>query len=261
MAVAFYRSMWGPMGFDGDISGLAAICAETERRGYAGIETNPLLWGDNVDEARRIVADHGLAFLARAHTFGASVDDHVGWVRRCVETSQPFGTPHVIVQPGSDAWDDRAVDEFFTATAAIEAASGIRLAHESHRGKILNTPWNTARVLDRFPELWLAADYSHWVVVCERYLDTEADLLARFAPRVVHIDARVSTPQQIQVADPRTEHGATAAFVAFWDDIHSAGALTTVVPEFGPAPYEPSDAADRDDVCQWVADHLRARWA
>ena len=39
--------MWGPMGFDGDLSNLPAICGETVERGYAGIETNPLFWRDN----------------------------------------------------------------------------------------------------------------------------------------------------------------------------------------------------------------------
>src|SRR5687768_11597178 len=211
------------MGFDGDLSGLPAVCAETVARGFVGIETNPLLWRDNADEGRRIVADHGLKFLARAHTFGRTVDDHVGWVRRCVELSQAFGTPQVIVQSGADFFDDAQIDEYFTATAAIEAESGLRLAHETHRGCILNSPWVTARVLDRFPEIWLASDYSHFVIVAERYLETEADLLARFAPRTIHIDARVGTPEAPQVADPRTDPVALAAFEKFWDEIQAAG--------------------------------------
>jgi sugar phosphate isomerase/epimerase len=252
--------MWGPMGFDGDISNLAAICKETAERGFDGIETNPLLLGKNSDEARRIVADHGLKFLSRAHTLGTSVEDHLGWVRRCVEMSHAFGTPLVIVQSGADYFDDAQIDEYFTATAEIEAASGLRLAHETHRGCILYSPWVTARVLDRFPDIWLASDYSHFVIVAERYLETEAALLARFAPRTIHIDARVGTPESPQVADPRTDSGAMGAFEKFWDEIHAAGNLETVVPEFGPPPYAPADSADLGDVCQWMADHLRSRW-
>jgi sugar phosphate isomerase/epimerase len=258
-AVQFFRSLWGPMGFDGDLTDLPSICAETAKRGYAGIETNPVLWRDNAAEGHRIVEDHGLRFLARAHTFGTTVADHLGWVHRCVDLAVTFGSPHVIVQSGADFFDDAQVDEYFTATAQIEASSGLRIAHETHRSCILYSPWVTARVLDRFPDIWLASDYSHFVIVAERYLDTEAALLARFAPRVIHIDARVGTPESPQVADPRTDP-ATARFDAWWDEIHEAGNLATVVPEFGSAPYAPADSADLDDICQWMADRLRARW-
>jgi hypothetical protein len=262
--VVFYRSMWGPLGFDGDISQLPAICEETVRRGFAGIETNPVLLRDNVEEAGRNVADHGLKFLSRAHTFGRTVDDHVGWVQRCVDRSAALGSPHVIVQSGADSFTDAEIDEYFTATAKIEAESGLRLAHETHRGCVLYSPWVTARVLDRFPDIWLASDYSHWVIVAERYLETEGEILERCAPRTLHIDARIGTPESPQVGDPRTDDAAEAlaAFAAFWDQIHAAGDdLLTVVPEFGPAPYEPPGAGDRDDICQWMTEHLRDRWS
>jgi len=260
VTVEFYRSLWGPMGFDGDISNLPAVCARTVELGYAGVETNPILWRDKADEGRRIVADHGLKFLARAHTFGTTVSDHVGWARRCAELAVTFNSPLVIVQSGADFFDDAQIDEYFAATAQIEADTGLRLAHETHRSCILYSPWVTARVLDRWPDIWLASDYSHFVIVAERYLETEAALLARFAPRVIHLDARVGTPESPQVADPRTATDATARFVGFWDEIHAAGNLETVVPEFGSAPYAPSDSADLDEICQWMAEHLRARW-
>ncbi|MEY2472003.1 MAG: hypothetical protein QOK28_1332 [Actinomycetota bacterium] len=258
MGVAFYRSLWGPMPTSDDITGLPALCADTVARGYLGVESNPLLWGDNADAARRIIEDHGLRFLARAHTFGRDVATHVEFVRRCVEAALPFGTPHVIVQSGSDSFSDGEVDDYFARCAQIEKDHAVRLVHETHRACILYSPWAAARVLDRWPELWLAADYSHWVLVCERLLDV--DELARFAPRVAHIDARVGSQEAPQVADPRTRPKLTAGFVAYWDAIRDAGNLATVVPEFGPPPYAPVDAADLDDISQWMADHLRERW-
>jgi hypothetical protein len=109
--------------------------------------------------------------------------------------------------------------------------------------------------------MWLASDYSHFVIVAERYLETEGDLLARFAPRTIHIDARVGTPESPQVADPRTDPVVLGAFDGFWDEIHAAGNLETVVPEFGSAPYKPADSADLDDICEWMKDHLQERWS
>ena len=259
VGVDYYRSLWGPMPAGRDISSLPAVCAATIERGYVGIEVNPLFWGDNVDEGRRIVADHGLRFLARAHTVGPDVASHVDWVRRCIDASLAFGTPHVIVQSGSDAFSDGEIDDYFAQCARLEAEFDVRLVHETHRGCILYSPWVAARVLDRWPDLWLAADYSHWVLVCERVLDP--DELARFAPRVAHIDARVGSQEAPQVADPRVRPRLTEAFMTYWDAIRDAGNLRTVVPEFGAPPYAPVDSADLDDVNQWMADQLRARWS
>jgi hypothetical protein len=263
--VDFYRSLWGP--FTGDAAALPAICAETVRRGYVGVETNPLMFGDGVDKARKVIEDHGLKFLSRAHTFGRDVNAHLDFVRRTVDLSHAFGTPHVIVQSGADFFSEREVDEYFNATTEIEAASGLRIAHESHRGCILFHPWAASAVLDRFPGTWLASDYSHWVIVAERFLDWEADILERCAARTLHIDARVGDAESPQVRDPRTEADAIALekFVGYWDEIHAAaverGDGLTVVPEFGPPPYEPPGAGDRDDICQWMVEHLRDRWS
>ena len=79
----------------------------------------------------------------------------------------------------------------------------MRLAHETHRSCILYSPWVTARVLDRWPDMWLASDYSHWVIVAERHFSFEDELFDRFARRTIHIDARVGTPESPQVGDPR----------------------------------------------------------
>lgn len=260
MAVTFYRSLWGPLGFDGDISALPSICEETVRRGFAGVETNPLFLGKDPEPARQIIEDHGLGFLARAHTFGATVADHLRWVERCVERAQLFGSPHVIVQSGADSFTDAEIDEYFHATAKIEADAGLRLAHETHRSCILYSPWVTRTVLERHPDLWLASDYSHWVIVTESMLHGAGDILARCASRTLHIDARVGTMESPQVADPRTA-SETEDFATFWDEIHAANPDVTVVPEFGPAPYEPPGAADRDDICEWMVSFLRERWA
>ncbi len=265
LTVDFYRSMWGP--FAGDIATWPEVCAETVRRGFVGVETNPLMFGDAVDHARKIVEDHGLRFLARAHTFGRTVADHLDWAKRAVDLSAAFGTPWVIVQSGADHFSDQQVDEYFNGIAKVEADSGLRLAHETHRSCILFHPWAASRVLDRLPDIWLASDYSHWVIVAERYLDFESDILERCAARTLHIDARVGTPEMPQVRDPRDPDGAEAVakFDGFFDQIYAAacerGDGLTVVPEFGPAPYEPPGAGDRDDICQWMADRLRARWS
>ena len=73
----------------------------------------------------------------------------------------------------------------------------------------------------------LTSDFSHWVVKCERLLDTEAEiqlLNERIAPAVDHVHARIGTPQAPQVASPLqpTVQGAAERHYLWWEAIWGA---------------------------------------
>jgi len=64
------------------------------------------------------------------------------------------------------------------------------------------------------PSLRLTSDFSHWVVKCERLLDSAEELrllTSTIAPAVDHVHARIGTAQSPQVAD--VEHVAVAQAV------------------------------------------------
>lgn len=50
----------------------------------------------------------------------------------------------------------------------LERVLGVPVSHETHRGRALFNPFITAHLLNRFPDLYITADWSHWTVVCER---------------------------------------------------------------------------------------------
>jgi hypothetical protein len=264
MRVEVYRSLWGV--WDGSATGLSNTLDETAQGGtYDGVEANPLALDAVVDDVPVRLASTGLGFLPRIQTFGRTVDEHLNWLRRSVIAAQRYGSSHVVVQGGRDSWDDAEASRFFAGALDLERELQCVLAHETHRGRILFEPWRTVRVLDRHPDLWLAADYSHWVVVAERLLDHEHAILERCAPRVLHIDARVGHPEGPQVSDPRLarHHDALEAHELWWAGIaaaqRAAGAeRLTVVPEFGPAPYQPPGAPPSDEINTWMADRARA---
>ena len=70
---------------------------------------------------------------------------------------------------------------------------GGRVHHETHRSRILYSPWVTRDVCARHAKLTLVADYSHFTCVAEaRPTDPELDACVRaLNARVRHVHARV----------------------------------------------------------------------
>ena len=162
---------------------------------------------------------------------------------------------------GSDAWTEAEGREFFEAvTMHCAGFSGSipDISHETHRGRYLCCPFATARMLQQVPSLRLTSDFSHWVIKCERLLDSpeERQLLDDIiAPAVDHIHARIGTPQAPQVADvehPSAELAAERHY-EWWEAIWTArearslsgrDSLVTATVEYGPAEsgYTPLDS-------------------
>ena len=134
-------------------------------------------------------------------------------------------------------------------------------------------PALTLHLLARFPELRLTADFSHWLVVCERLLDHPSDRqrFDQILPRVDHIHARVGFAQHPQVTDPLTDAPKeTELLQTYWEIIWNerlkqGKAFITLTPEYGPVPYAMTSSVDiwsltnremqrqRENYKQWIS--------
>lgn len=119
--------------------------------------------------------------------------------------------------------------------------------------------------------LRITADYSHWVNVCERLPNDEADALALANRRAIHIHRRVGYEEGPQVPDPAApEYAAQREWhERQWQQIRrwheEAGAqVLTFTPEYGPPndlhtlPHTNVPVADLWQVCLWGAECARA---
>jgi len=93
-------------------------------------------------------------------------------------------------------------------------------------------------------KLRLTSDFSHWVIKCERLLDTESErklIDDEIGAAVVHVHARLGTPQMPQVEDVLGEEHASSRerFYSFWQRVwahrkEGGDEFVTATLEYGP---------------------------
>jgi sugar phosphate isomerase/epimerase len=220
-----------------------------------------------------LAATPGLRYLPMIFTEGDTVADHVRSFREQLTASLAYEPDLVTCHDGRDAFSLDEAAAYYEAVLAIEADLGVRVAHETHRGRILYNPWTTARLLDRFDGLLLCCDFSHWVCVCERLIDDQEDIIRQCARQALHLHARVGYEEGPQVPDPRAPEYAdhVAAHERWWDILWDAQQArgfeaTTLTPEFGPPfymrtlPHTNVPVADLWDICTWQAQRQARRF-
>ncbi len=215
---------------------------------------------------RQLLARHQFRGVAQIHTIGDDVAAHIASFRQQVELAARFEPVMINAHSGCDAWNEDAATRYFAAALEIENRLGIRVAHETHRGRILYNPWTTSRLLNRFPELKLCCDFSHWVCIAERLIEDQIEIIRHSATRCIHLHARVGYEQGPQVPDPRAPEYARhlAAHENWWRMIWDAqqqrgDKISTLTPEFGPPgylhtlPFTNAPVSDLEAICNWQA--------
>ncbi|KAJ1550760.1 hypothetical protein HK096_005187 [Nowakowskiella sp. JEL0078] len=184
-----------------------------------------------------------------------SLSQHIQQLEKQLLIARTF-TPKPIwinIHGGDDSWDSATTRKFFTKAVAVIKDLDLDIkvcGFETHRTRCFYSPWNTLPILKEFKEVNLTLDFSHWVVVCERLLDTAFDdkkLWSVVVPRVGHIHGRIGTAQNSQVGDPSDPFVANekVAFELIWkkcsDELEKKGILnSSFTLEYGPIPYTPS---------------------
>lgn len=263
MRLEIYRTVWGyeepPSRSPREVVGSL----------YDGIEMELPATGGESDFVAAM-RDEALGYISLLGLESQDPGTQLEEFRVCVTTAAELEPTRMVMHSGRDCWPIEEAIDFYETIVGLEAELGVKVAHETHRGRALATPWATARILQAVPELRLCCDFSHWVVVCERLLADQEATMACAAARAAHIHSRVGDEQGPQVSDPAAPESAVqlAAFERWWEMIWDAHETTgaevcTMTPEYGPPPYQRSDARPEElarklaRICDWQA--LRAR--
>lgn len=244
--------------------------------GYEVVETSLRRVADRT-RFIRFLREEGFGWIpqifSRDFTPGGTVREHIESLREQIEECLEFSPLFFNAHSGYDAWSAAEAEDFFGQALDLETTSGVPVSHETHRLRYFATPWQTRDILKKFPALRLTCDFSHWVCVCERLLPDFGDVIALAGRHCHHLHARVGFAGGPQVPDPSAPEYANelAAHEAWWDEVWHAQSkrrmrLSTLTPEFGPAPYMPMlphanvPVANLASICDWMANRQRERF-
>jgi len=236
--------------------------------GYDGVECASI--GMEPAEFGDLTAQLGLDYVAMMFC-----DDEEAF-RKQLEAVKKTRPILVNCHPGRDYFDLQRSVTFFNTVMEQANSIDAQIVFETHRTRCLYSPWQTERILNALPWLRITADFSHFTNVAENNLKLPpySDMMDIAIERADHIHARVGNAHSPQVADPRVGSGLrwTEFFERWWDRIIESRLrdnrqFLTINPEFGPPPYQQVNPADDTplaniwDVCLWMTDRFRTRWA
>jgi sugar phosphate isomerase/epimerase len=272
MQIKYSFSYWGseqltPTQF------INAIAAE----GFEGVEL--FLYSDTItdefllaiENVRKLHPDFYFITLQLAFPKENTVASHIKAMeenfKRLAELNPLFINSHT----GRDyfSFDDNS--RIIDAAMNFSAKNGIRILHETHRGRFSFHAASLIPYLERFPQMELVGDFSHFCTVSESMLEDQQHIIERILLHVSHIHARVGHEQGPQVSNPQAPEwqGNLYQFINWWQQIitikkQSSQSLFTITPEFGPAPYMPTAPFTQEPLSsQWdnnvfMKNHLKS---
>jgi len=225
-----------------------------QKEGYNGIEIN--LPEDNtflndfqaeLESARAAYRAFGFIAQSVPEARKENVQEHIKRVLQRLEFLAGFSPDSINSHTGKDYFSFEDNCRVIEAIENFAIKNNIMVMHETHRGRFSFHGPSLLPYLDRFPDMKVAADFSHWCTVSESLLEGQAEVLEKVLPHIVHIHARVGHEQAPQAADPfapEWQHH-LEQYLSWWKDIKhyktgKGDSKLTITPEAGPVPYMPA---------------------
>ncbi len=255
MKFKFFSPLWGYEHEDfGD------YCRRLAAAGFDGMELN---LADDLAEAEtqlELLEGNGLEYIAQhSGTRVADFEAHRTHYRTRMERIAAFHPQLINAHTGRDFFTFEQNMELIHIASEIGRRYDVPVIHETHRGRFSNLPSTTHRFLEADPNLRFAADFSHWCVATESYLNDHRKFVDATIERSEIIHARIGYEEGPQVNDPHTPEWAEALDIhlKWWDEIvahHRTKGSDSVriTTEFGPPPYAPAFSSTPEPVSdQW----------
>lgn len=269
MTLLFYCTLWGQEQVPFD-----QFLQRVKAEGYDGVELSLPL--DEREKAFMLdrVAFHQLLLVGQHwDTVASDYASHLAEFEQRLRSLAAAKPLYITSQTGKDFYTFEQNKTLLLLADRIAAETGVRIIHETHRGRFSFAAHVTRCFLEHLPELFINPDVSHWFAVAESFLPDQEEALNLAERRTAHIHARIGHTQGPQVSDPRAPEwqDAVQQHLEIWDRViaQQAAAGTPsfgITCEFGPAPYMPllpytkQPVSDQWEVNAYMKDMLRKRY-
>jgi hypothetical protein len=229
--------------------------------GYDGVETNLPADKEFISLLLKAVEQHKAILVAQQWLPPAkeSVEQYRKRLTENLHLLVSLSPVFINSHTGKDffSFDDNC--SLIETCRGIEEETGVKILHETHRGRFSYHAASLLPYLQRYPDLQINADFSHFCTVSESMLEDQEEILSKIIPASYYIHARVGSTQAAQVNHPFAPEWESTLnrYVSWWQNIvdfaRKRGELTFYIcPEFGPAPYMPALPFTRQPVSnQW----------
>ncbi len=233
-----------------------------KRAGYDGVEMGLPFELSEVEKSERLAGlkAHGLAFIGQHwQTIEPDFNVHLRVFEKHL-FSIASGKPLFInSQTGKDYYSRQQNMILINRANEISRETGIKIIHETHRGKWSFAAHITKEYLTKHPDIRITFDASHWCNVAESMLADQQEAIDLAIKHADHIHARVGFQEGPQVNDPRAPEWKNEldTHLSWWDqivDLHrkKGTEVLTITPEFGAPPYLPLLPYTRQPIAdQW----------
>ncbi len=225
---------------------------------------------DYAREVTTFLREHGMSWQAQCYP--RSVDE----LRPIIEHVQEFGADHINLQADVRPYTLDECVPYIEGWRRLADDAGIALHIETHRDRMTTDLFFTLQLLDRFPDLRLTADLSHYVVGREfawPISDENHALMHRIIDNAWGFHGRVASREQIQLQLAFPQHQKwLQLFMQWWEYGFRSwrrrappdGVLTFLC-ELGPPEYAMTGAdgyelSDRWQEAGCMKDCVRTLW-
>jgi sugar phosphate isomerase/epimerase len=225
--------------------------ADVKKEGFTGIEWFPYAVDEDHHAVLKLLRQYELKFAIVMTVIGQfnHFSEYLTALGKqlqalCDIRDHQLSPIHVSAQTGREYYTTDQIEACLRVCSDVSKETAIPIYQETHRNKWTYAAHAVHPFLEKFTDLKLTLDVSHWFCVSESYLEDQAHIVQKAIQHARHIHARVGHIEGPQVWDPMAAEYAQALeeHLKIWDKwietrIKARADQCTITPEFGPPPY------------------------
>jgi len=270
LKINYFCPRWGFESMDWE-----TFCNKVKTTGYDGVETpipaNPVEKQAMLSSLKKYnLLLIGMCFYNPQSDFNISVENFKHDLRNIASLK-----PYLInCHTGKDFMTFEQNKTLIENGSLIAKESGIKIVHETHRGRFTYAANITKTYIDKIPDIKFTLDISHWCNVHESFLEDQIENVNAVLAHTEHIHSRIGFPEGPQVNDPRAPEWENALnkHLVWWDKViefqkSKGSTIFSITTEFGPPgymptlPYTQQPVSSQWDINVYMMNTLKKRFA